>query len=537
MFDWKSFLDNPGTTFADVSQKFLLAIRLVDQPGQEALLMDVHLALQELNPTFPLADDVVHRLALLWLLFDVASTEYSSSAVQRLKGNPHAILFWQIIQQQPELPLLHRTSSLSKSIWTGQYNFTAMLLFSLSSVHSFSERAIHSLLDEPGFLAHRLQQYTPSSAALAELEVIALCQSPSPSGNALPFIPAWIPFPLPYLLPLEVTDHDTSALPPTLPGEPGSDRPLEPTSPESNTKKAGPDARLGKRQARKRNKQQQTLQTEQKLPASLSSELLDQEGWRPSGHFTEPTSSELWSTPFAPAFHQLPPPVLDVAGTELQWIDLPQQRQLPVLDRSPVADQQLPQKQQLVEQAAALSADGTATVSLGEAQSLLERAKEEPLAPFDLRNLLAALNEWPALLIISGFSPEALPPIVEKNSEVAFICLLHLSSCDRQFRHYLLALENIELCVRSLELVNRLCKTIDLPTDFLKICLSKWFIRCSALPPGPYQSRIVALLCLFMQSLRRQLPITIEELLPEILVFCLEFSRVREASALFQQLK
>ncbi|KYR01412.1 hypothetical protein DLAC_11507 [Tieghemostelium lacteum] len=167
-------------------------------------------------------------------------------------------------------------------------------------------------------------------------------------------------------------------------------------------------------------------------------------------------------------------------------------------------------------------------------RDLMSKAIRGRLKRAQIQQIKTELESDPNLVLYSGLVPKKLPILVENNSAVAIEALLKLIHSP-DFKEYFQVLISMEVNYRSMEVVNALATSVELPSHFIPMYINNCMITCNNIKDKARQQRSVRLVCVFIQSLIRNNIIDIKDLFVELQSFCLLYSKIsREAISLYK---
>lgn len=171
-----------------------------------------------------------------------------------------------------------------------------------------------------------------------------------------------------------------------------------------------------------------------------------------------------------------------------------------------------------------------------ELKRLISKAQKEALTPAEEQILTSKLESDPKVVYQIGLNPQKLPLLVEKNPKVAIEALYKMADSP-QISEYFVTLVNMDMSLHSMEVMNLLTTRVEVPTELLHVYITNCMKKCRDIQDKSYQSRLVRLLCVFLQSLVRNKIISVPDECVEIQAFCLEFRQIKEASLLYKLIK
>lgn len=168
-------------------------------------------------------------------------------------------------------------------------------------------------------------------------------------------------------------------------------------------------------------------------------------------------------------------------------------------------------------------------------QKISSEAFKQPITINDQKVLLDVLEKDPGEIYKIGMTPENISNLIEFNPSLAYNVLFILMKTDASTEYLSAIVKTAQsMSLNSLEVVNRLTCSVDLPTEFLHLYILNCIEACEKMTDERFKKRSVRMLCVFLQSLVRKKKINIKEISIEIESFCITHSKVKEATELYK---
>jgi len=169
---------------------------------------------------------------------------------------------------------------------------------------------------------------------------------------------------------------------------------------------------------------------------------------------------------------------------------------------------------------------------------LLAQALQCPLPAAQTQAVLSGLEKErvASLVIESGLKSRRFPGLVEHNPAIAGALLVKLMATP-QANDYLAVLTKMELSKSSIEAVSRFTEATPPTPEFVQSYASYCLTAHKAIKDREMQAGVIRSVCTLFQTWFGNKILTDAALVQQVQDFCIEFSRIREASALFKTMK
>ncbi|KAL2915793.1 hypothetical protein HK105_204740 [Polyrhizophydium stewartii] len=170
------------------------------------------------------------------------------------------------------------------------------------------------------------------------------------------------------------------------------------------------------------------------------------------------------------------------------------------------------------------------------ARRLVIYAAAAPLTTAQTRTALEWLERSYFGVYQCGVTGDMFSGMIEHNPNIACEVLLAMRYTP-DFPMFLDALIGAATSIHAMEIVNKAVTAVDLPQEFLHLFVASSIAACDAIRDRFMQSRQVRLICVFVQSLIHNKVIALQDYVIDLQTFCLEYSRVKEAAALYRMVR